>query len=54
MRHELHTQNRLRELARLAGALLRDLHAAALAAPARVNLGLDDDDRAARLLRELP
>ena len=52
VRDELHAEDLLGELARFCGAALRDLHAAALAATACVDLRLDDDDRAAGLGRE--
>ena len=51
VRDELHAEDLLGELPRLRGAALRDLHAAALAATACVDLRLDDDDRAAGLGR---
>ena len=48
---ELHAEDLLGELPRLGGAALGDLDAAAFAAAAGVDLRLDDDDGAARLLR---
>ena len=51
VRDELHAEDLLGELARFGGAALRDLHAAALAATAGVDLRLDDDDRATGLGR---
>ncbi len=53
VRDELHAEDLLGELARLGGAPLGDLDAAALAAAAGVDLRLDDDDRAPRLGDEL-
>ena len=52
VRDELHAEDLLGELARLGGAALGDLDAAALAAAAGVDLRLDDDDRALGLLGE--
>src|SRR5207244_3733312 len=49
---ELHAEDLLRQLACLFGAALGDLDAAALAAAAGVDLRLDDDDVALRLLDE--
>ena len=49
VRDELHAEDLLRRLARVGGAL-GDLHAAALAAAAGVDLRLDDDDLVAGLL----
>ncbi|ABA49494.1 hypothetical protein BURPS1710b_0976 [Burkholderia pseudomallei 1710b] len=52
VRLQLHAEDLVRVFAHLLERL-RDLHAAALAAAARMNLGLDDPDRAAQLLRHL-
>src|SRR5262249_44641195 len=49
VRHELHPQDLLGELTRFGGAALRDLHSAALAATASVDLRFDDDERIAGL-----
>jgi hypothetical protein len=52
VRDELHAEHVAREFLRLVGRA-RELHAAALAAPARVYLRLDDDHVAAQLLRRV-